>query len=107
MSGQISESGSYAKFLAVKPVAPHNASALPALCDSGRLSGGRLLSWQGSFFSQCMRRNQMFLAAGNLLGGIALVLLLLDPDRPLWPIFVLLGVGVALVLVAVLLRRSS
>jgi hypothetical protein len=35
------------------------------------------------------------------------VLLLLDPDRPLWPIFVLLGVGVALVLVAVLLRRSS
>jgi hypothetical protein len=49
----------------------------------------------------------MFLAAGNLLGGIALVLLLLDPDRPLWPIFVLLGVGAALVLVAVLPRRSS
>ena len=30
----------------------------------------------------------------NLLGGVVLVLLLLDPTRPLAPIFVLLGLAV-------------
>ena len=39
-----------------------------------------------------MRRVLYFLA--NLLGGVVLVLLLLDPTRPLAPIFVLLGLAV-------------
>ena len=39
-----------------------------------------------------MKRVLYFLA--NLLGGVVLVLLLLDPTRPLAPIFVLLGLAV-------------
>ena len=39
-----------------------------------------------------MRRVLYFLA--NLLGGVVLVLLLLDPTRPLVPVFVLLGLAV-------------
>ncbi len=33
-------------------------------------------------------------ALANLLGGVVLVLLVLDPTRPLAPIFVLLGLAV-------------
>ena len=39
-----------------------------------------------------MKRVLYFLA--NLLGGVVLVLLLLDPTRPLVPVFVLLGLAV-------------
>ena len=39
-----------------------------------------------------MRRVLYFLA--NLLGGVVLVLLVLDPTRPLEPVFVLLGLAV-------------
>ena len=39
-----------------------------------------------------MRRVLYFLA--NLLGGVVLVLLVLDPTRPLVPVFVLLGLAV-------------
>ena len=39
-----------------------------------------------------MKRVLYFLA--NLLGGVVLVRLLLDPTRPLVPVFVLLGLAV-------------
>ena len=39
-----------------------------------------------------MKRVLYFLA--NLLGGVVLVLLVLDPTRPLVPVFVLLGLAV-------------
>jgi hypothetical protein len=41
----------------------------------------------------------------NLLGGVVLVLLLLDPSRPLGPVFVLLGQAAVCVLVPRFLPR--
>jgi len=45
--------------------------------------------------------------AGNLLGGVVFVLLLLDPRRPLWPALGLLGVAVGLSTTAVILERRK
>lgn len=50
-----------------------------------------------------MRRFLYFLA--NLFGGVVIVLLLLDPTRPLAPIFVLLALAVLCVISARLLPR--
>lgn len=41
----------------------------------------------------------------NLLGGIVIVLLLVDPTRPLAPIFVLLALAVVCAVVPLFLRR--
>ena len=49
----------------------------------------------------------IWFTAANLLGGAVLVLLLLDPARPLWPIFTLLGAGVVLMVVPGLLPPRS
>jgi hypothetical protein len=45
-------------------------------------------------------------SAANLLAGVVLVLLLLDPTRPLLPILGLLGVAVVLMLLPAFLPRS-
>jgi hypothetical protein len=45
--------------------------------------------------------------AENLVGGTVLVLLLLDPTRPLLPIFGLLGVAVVLMFLPAFLPRSG
>jgi hypothetical protein len=50
-----------------------------------------------------MKRVLYFVA--NLLGGIVIVLLVIDPTRTLAPIFVLLGLAVICVVVAWFLRR--
>jgi hypothetical protein len=50
-----------------------------------------------------MKRTLYFLA--DLLGGVVLVLLLLDPTRPLAPIFVLLGLAVAFAIIPRFLAR--
>jgi hypothetical protein len=50
-----------------------------------------------------MNRVLYFLA--NLLGGVVLVLLLLDPTRPLAPIFVLLALAVVCAVLPRFLHR--
>ncbi len=50
-----------------------------------------------------MKRDLYFLA--NLLGGVVLVLLLLDPTRPLAPIFVLLSLAVVFAVLPQFLPR--
>jgi hypothetical protein len=51
-----------------------------------------------------MARRVLYLLA-NLLGGVVLLLLFLDPSRDLWPVFGLLGLAVLLMAAARLLRR--
>jgi hypothetical protein len=50
-----------------------------------------------------MRRSFYFLA--NLFGGIVIVLLVIDPTRPLTPIFLLLGLAVICAAVPSFLRK--
>jgi len=43
-----------------------------------------------------MRLKRAFWFTANVLGGVVLVLVMIDPGRPLLPIFVLLGLAVVL-----------
>jgi hypothetical protein len=51
-------------------------------------------------------KKRLFYLLGNVCGGIVLVLLILDPTRPLLPIFALLGLAVGCVVLAGLTRRT-
>jgi hypothetical protein len=46
-------------------------------------------------------------SAANLLGGVLLVMLLLDPTRPLLPVFILLGMALVLMILPTFLPRSG
>jgi hypothetical protein len=50
-----------------------------------------------------VRLKRILWSAANVLGGAVVVLLLLDPTRPLLPVFVLLGVAVVLMFLPALL----
>jgi hypothetical protein len=54
-----------------------------------------------------MRLKRILWSAANAVAGEVLVLLLLDPTRPLLPIFILLGVAVVLMILLAFLRRSG
>jgi hypothetical protein len=45
-------------------------------------------------------------SAANLLGGAVVVLLVLDPTRPLLPIFIVVGTAIVLMVLPALLGRS-
>lgn len=54
-----------------------------------------------------MRLKRILWSAANVLGGAAIVLLVLDPTRPLVPILVLLGVAVVLMILPTLFTSKS
>jgi hypothetical protein len=51
-----------------------------------------------------MRLNRLLGSAANVLGGVVLVLLAIDPGRPLPPVLALLGAGVVLMVLPSWLR---
>jgi len=53
---------------------------------------------------QRTRLKRVSWSVANLLGGAVLVLLIVDPNRPLLPIFGLVGLAVALLFLPALLR---
>jgi hypothetical protein len=57
--------------------------------------------------TQAMRLKRVLWTAANLLGGAVLVLLLVDPTRPLLPIFILLGLGVVFMALPAYIGRSG
>ena len=54
-----------------------------------------------------MRLQRTLRSGADVLGGAVIVLLLLDPTRPLLPVFVLLGVAVVLMFLPALLPDSE
>jgi hypothetical protein len=52
-----------------------------------------------------MRLRHVSWSVANVLAGAVLVLLILDPSRPLLPIFILLGAAVTLMDLPAFLRR--
>jgi hypothetical protein len=54
-----------------------------------------------------MRLKRVLWSAANLLGGVVLVLLVLDPTRPLLSVFILLGVAEVLMIHSTFLPRSG
>ena len=57
--------------------------------------------------TQALRLKRVLWSAANVLGGAVLVLLLLDPTRPLLPIFVLLGTAVVFWVLPAIIGRSG